>query len=108
MVRDFHLADESVKNSQKVKFENNSSEYKQEYMDQNYSIEDRENLLDLVKFYSEWLYGPVDEDVENKLYFLSDNREEYFNNSLKNLFNQTDIKEKEKIKNLFGIKNISI
>jgi hypothetical protein len=108
MVRDFHLAEESVKKSDKVKFENNSSEYKPEYMDQNYSIEDREKLVDLVKFYSEWLYGPVDEDVENKLYFLSENRDEYFHNSLKNIFNQTDMNEKEKIKNLFGIKNISI
>jgi hypothetical protein len=108
MFKDYYFANESVKKSETVKFEKNSSVYKQEYMDKNYSIEDRENMVDLVKYCSEWLYGPVDEEIENKLYFLPENREEYFQYSLKNKFEEIDINEKQKIKNLFGIKNISL
>jgi hypothetical protein len=42
----------------------------------------RLQIIDLIKFYSEWLYEPVDEEMENKLYFLDldgDNTvEDYF------------------------------
>lgn len=101
MLKNYQNADESLKKSENKKSEKNSN-----YIDKNYSIEEREKIVDLVKFYAEWLYGPVEEDIDNKLYFLPENKTEYFYESLKNKFDELDVKEKEKNKNLFGIKFI--
>ena len=107
MFKNFQIADESVKQSEKIKFEKNSDMYTKEYFEKNYSIDEKEKIVDLVKFYSEWLYGPVDEELENRLYFLKENPQEYFSESLKNKFDELNIKEKEKTNNLYGIKIIS-
>ena len=46
--------------------------------------------LDLIKFYSDWLYSPIDEEIENKLYFLdmddNDNIEEYSKDKLRKIY----------------------
>lgn len=53
-----------------IKTEDGNKTYTQQYISKSYDKNQREQLIDLVKFYSEWLYGPVDEDLENKFYFL--------------------------------------
>lgn len=76
----------------------NKLDLKDEYRNKEYTQKDREQLINLVKFYAEWLYGPVDEDLENKLYFLEDSSltvENYFYEELK------------KTENILGNKNSS-
>jgi hypothetical protein len=45
------------------------------------SKEERIKTIDIIKFYSNWLYAPIDEDIENELYFIDlddkNNIEEY-------------------------------
>jgi hypothetical protein len=44
----------------------------------------------MVKFYSDWLYSPVDEELENKLYFLdlNDNNtfEEFYTEQIEKIY----------------------
>lgn len=69
-----------------------------EYSQKSYSTEEKENLIDLMKFYSDWLYGPVDEEIENKLYFIDINDstnlgikvEDFLSPELKKLFKNTE------------------
>ena len=53
---------------------------------QNFSREERKKFVELVKLYSDWLYSPVDEDLENKLYFMGldehNTLDEYYNDQL--------------------------
>ncbi len=54
------------------------------------SKEDRMKTIDIIKFYSDWLYAPVDEEIENKLYFvdLDDNNsiEKYCKDKLDKIY----------------------
>jgi hypothetical protein len=47
---------------------------------------DRKGIVDLIKFYSDWFYAPVDEELENRLYFLDlgayNNIEDYMTDEL--------------------------
>jgi hypothetical protein len=46
--------------------------------------------LNLIIFYSDWLYAPVDEEIENKLYFIDiddkENLEEYTKDKLQKIY----------------------
>ena len=44
--------------------------------------DERENLKNLLKFTVDWLYAPVDEDLENTMYFLHEDVEDQFNKYL--------------------------
>ena len=87
-----------------------------------YTIEQRDNLNDLVNFYADWLYGPVDEEMENKMYFLDFNSgnkgntgntgvnkkekrfEDYFYNTLKDDIDLVELNQKKKLNTFYGLK----
>ena len=52
--------------------------------------EERMKTIDVIKFYSDWLYGPIDEEIENKLYFIDledkDNLEEYCKDKIQRIY----------------------
>ena len=37
----------------------------------NYNETEKSNVINLLNYASEWLYSPIDEDLENKLYFMN-------------------------------------
>ncbi len=80
--------------------------FKEEYLRKSYNLEDRENLKELVKFYSDWLYSPVDEEVENKLYFLdprhSEKSEQILFDKLKENFDKNSKENSKKL--VYGVK----
>jgi hypothetical protein len=41
-----------------------------EFANIKYDQTEKSNILNLLNYTSEWLYSPVDEELENKLYFL--------------------------------------
>lgn len=51
--------------------------------------------MDLIKFYADWFYSPVDEELENKMYFLEtendkiQNYNNYYYENLKKLYIET-------------------
>ena len=114
MQEEFQKADNLLKKSENQKFETNpitkEKTIKEEYLHKTYNIQDRERLIDLVKFYSDWLYGPIDEELENKLYFIDYSNygikspEEFFYSKLKTEF-ENSLREKEQILQ-YGIKII--
>jgi hypothetical protein len=109
MYKDFLKADQTVKSSEKAKFEikDNQKILKQDLLNKQYNIEERTNLIDLIKFYSEWLYAPVDEELENKLYFISaDNGILNLYPELNEKFNSLNINERDNFQ--FGIRNKKI
>lgn len=79
---------------------------KSAYLNKTYSFENRETLVDLVKFYADWLYSPIDQELENKLYFLDleTSPEEYFYPKLKNKFDALSPEERSGLDLVFGIK----
>lgn len=73
-----------LKSAEQQKFDEKNV-YKNEYLNKTYTIEQREKLLDLIDFYGEWLYSPVDEELENKIYFLDfDRKSKHFENVIYN------------------------
>ena len=52
--------------------------------------EERMKTIDIIRFYSDWLYGPYDEEIENKLYFIDiDDKntiEEYYYNKIEKMY----------------------
>jgi hypothetical protein len=62
-------------------------------------------LTDLLLFYSEWLYGPIDEELENKLYFLTTEKD-FFNSYIypKLIKEFNSVEDKEKLKSKFGLR----
>ena len=85
-------------NSLKNKYLTKNNTVKEDLLSKSYDgPEKRQMMLDLVKYYSNWLYSPVDEELENKLYFLEDNVsiEEYF---LQEMKNTEDISKKYGVK----------
>lgn len=44
--------------------------YISEFANIRYDHTEKSNILNLLNYASEWLYSPVDEELENKLYFL--------------------------------------
>lgn len=74
-------------------------------LEKDYSLTERTKLLEFLKFYSEWLYGPVDEDLENKMYFLEKERDDFVkfcDSKLYDTFNT--IKEEDKLNFLYGVR----
>lgn len=71
-------------------------------------IDNMKNKIALIEFYSKFMYGPVDEELENKIYFAVDTNNE--NYSRKDIFNKLDdIIEKykqEEISKKIDIKDI--
>jgi hypothetical protein len=109
MQQEFSKAEKKVEVAEKEKYEDKeANKLKSEYMNKSYSIEERENLVDLVKFYAEWLYSPVDEELENKLYFLGpiENKyfEDYFYEKLKDEYDAVDLDKKKKLEKLYGLR----
>jgi hypothetical protein len=53
-------------------------------------LQQREKAIDLVKYYADWFYAPVDEELENKLYFLDEDEKlennDYFYKNLKKIY----------------------
>jgi hypothetical protein len=80
--------------------------FKEDYLQKSYNLEDRENLKELIKFYSDWLYSPVDEEVENKLYFLdacqSEKSEQILFDKLKENFDKNSKDNSKKL--VYGVK----
>ncbi len=77
---------------------NNQKTLKNEYSNKHYSIEDRETIIDLLKFYTDWLYSPIDQDLENKIYFMDDSSVDKY------LVSQIDQEMKDGNKNYVGVK----
>ncbi len=74
-------------------------------MMKNYSLDDRDKIIDLVKFYSDWLYTPIDEELENKLYFIDDSDiDKHFYPKLKKEFEKSKLENKNEMAYLYGIK----
>jgi len=99
-------AENSVKKAENEKYEidpiTKEKKLKKDYLSKIYNLEERTKIIDLVKFYSDWLYSPVDEELENKLYFLDSSLiEENFYENIKKEFENTKDGNKMKV---LGIK----
>jgi len=113
----FASAQEIIKKSENKKYDDpNNKILKREYLNKNYTIDQRTNLKDLIKFYSDWLYSPVDEELENKIYFMEfsqDNKqlpvntksfEDLFYNNLKEEFEIQNLEDKFNLTRVYGLK----
>ena len=117
MQKAFASAQEIIKKSENKKYDDpNNKILKREYLNKNYTIDQRTNLKDLIKFYSDWLYSPVDEELENKIYFMEfsqDNKqlpvntksfEDLFYNNLKEEFEIQNLEDKFNLTRVYGLK----
>lgn len=112
MKEDLTKAEVKVKESEEEKYEINPNtqekSLKIEYANKTYNQQERMKLIDLIKFYADWLYSPIDEELENKLYFLDEAEvEDYFYPKLKEEFEKLSLDDKMKESNVFGIKIIN-
>jgi hypothetical protein len=109
MQEEYKKAENKFNDAENEKYEDKeSNKLKSDYLNKSYTIEERESLVDLVKFYADWLYSPVDEDLENKLYFLElkdeKNLDNYFYEKLKDEFENLNFDKKKKIETLYGLR----
>lgn len=74
------FVDENFNKLNNVKKEiNELDKIKEKQLDIEYQEHVRKNR-DLIEFYSKWFYGPIDIDLENKLYFSKNQKDEMFSN----------------------------
>ncbi len=109
MQEDYKKAESKLNEAENEKFEDKeSNKLKPEYYNKSYSIDERESLVDLVKFYADWLYSPVDEDLENKLYFLEQkenkNIDNYFYEKLRDEFENLNFEKKKRLETIYGLR----
>jgi hypothetical protein len=102
---DLGISEENAKNLKIIESKINDSINKQskpDYDKQTYTKEEKYSLLNLIEFYADWLYSPVNEELENKLYFVNSNQtaDDYMRDKIIDYYNNLEDKNNKK----FGIR----